>query len=398
VDPEQQAGGPAVLCKLLDFGIAFMKSEARLTQPGQVMGTPYYIAPESLRGGNAGPTMDVYSLAATMYEAFAGRPPFEGPTYTDILQMHVMNDPVPMRRHRPELPERLDQLLLRCLEKDPAKRPQTMREVAAELQAVQREIVGRARRSVPVAAVAASIADGSQTIGSGLAAWKEYLRTVVGKSAVLPPERRRQVHELEEAIAELEALDEDLKARRETLEEAEARAQAAEQRFARALEAMHGEEKRLQESRDTASKALDAAAATRREAETALADLRSRIGLLEGVGATGSVQGRPSLMSADARVGPADDELVEAFEAAGAAAAALREARSAERAARRKLQSVEAELADVGFQLERLVAAAESARPTVEFNRERTAIRTQEDHRTILWARLIDLASVISRG
>ena len=102
-----------------DFGIARMVDAAsRLTMTGQVVGTPHYMAPEQLDGGQAGPAADMWSLGATLYTCAEGRPPFDGPTLTAVVTAILARDPAP-----PAHAGELAPMIARLLAKDPAARP-----------------------------------------------------------------------------------------------------------------------------------------------------------------------------------------------------------------------------------------------------------------------------------
>jgi len=92
--------------KVLDFGLVKHLSERpeeQLTQTGLFMGSPKYMAPEQIQGGNVDARTDVYSLGIMMYEMLAGKVPFERPTSVNILMAHVGEPPPPMRAVNPNL-------------------------------------------------------------------------------------------------------------------------------------------------------------------------------------------------------------------------------------------------------------------------------------------------------
>ena len=122
--------------KLGDFGLALALDRSRLTQAGMMVGTVSYMPPEQALGGAVTPTSDLYSLGAMLYELVTGRPPFVGDESVAIITQHLNTPPVAPSWHVPDLPPGLEALILRLLEKDPAKRPQSAAEVRQALVAV----------------------------------------------------------------------------------------------------------------------------------------------------------------------------------------------------------------------------------------------------------------------
>jgi serine/threonine-protein kinase len=106
---------------LTDFGLAKGEALTLLTAPGQVVGTPQYLAPELVDGSaEASPASDVYALGCVVYECLAGRPPFTGNTL-EIALAHLTDDPPPIET----IAAGLREALLTALRKDPAARPRT---------------------------------------------------------------------------------------------------------------------------------------------------------------------------------------------------------------------------------------------------------------------------------
>jgi serine/threonine-protein kinase len=122
--------------KLLDFGIAKLMGdvdEGQRTQTGIVMGTPAYMSPEQCRGVNVGKGTDIYALGMILYEMFAGQLPFKG-SFAELITHHLMTVPDAPSRYRP-MPRALEQLIMRCLEKDAAHRPQSAEELSKGIEA-----------------------------------------------------------------------------------------------------------------------------------------------------------------------------------------------------------------------------------------------------------------------
>ncbi len=122
--------------RITDFGLAkLMNQDADLTGSGQIMGTAAYMPPEQATGktADAGPTADVYALGATLYRCVTGRPPFQAATAMEILRQVVEDEPVSPRRLNREVSADLETICLKCLEKAPARRFSSARELADEL-------------------------------------------------------------------------------------------------------------------------------------------------------------------------------------------------------------------------------------------------------------------------
>ena len=108
--------------KLADFGIASLAGAPTLTAPGEVVGTLAYMSPEQSEGMRAGSASDVYSLALTLYECWAGENPVRGATPAETAR--AMGEPLPpLSAYRPDLPNRLCATVDACLEPDPDERP-----------------------------------------------------------------------------------------------------------------------------------------------------------------------------------------------------------------------------------------------------------------------------------
>lgn len=129
--------GPMV--KILDFGLAKATSETgsadgELTQSGQILGTPAYLAPEqSLDAARADIRADIYSLGCMLYFLLVGRPPFEAGSVYEVMHAHHHVQAPPLDRLRPDVPKPLAAVVAKMMAKDPAARYATPAEVAREL-------------------------------------------------------------------------------------------------------------------------------------------------------------------------------------------------------------------------------------------------------------------------
>jgi len=124
--------------KLVDFGIARIVDAPRITTTQHVLGTPQYISPEQAMGGPIDNRSDVYSLGVIMYEMVAGALPFDGDDAESLLRMHIKTRPVPLGEavDAGAVSPKLERLVMRCLEKSPRNRPDSMEQVVAELAAL----------------------------------------------------------------------------------------------------------------------------------------------------------------------------------------------------------------------------------------------------------------------
>jgi serine/threonine-protein kinase len=136
--------GNADYVKVLDFGIAKLHdsgNQPSLTQAGTVFGTPRYMAPEQARGQNVDARTDIYALGLILHEMLVGHHPFKANTALDYLLQHV-NEPVSkLVEIHPELQiaPRIDTIVMRCLEKDPEDRYQSVAELQRELRLALRD-------------------------------------------------------------------------------------------------------------------------------------------------------------------------------------------------------------------------------------------------------------------
>jgi len=140
LDPPRALGADvALLVKVSDFGLAKVLDTVGTdpqTEPGVMVGTPQYMAPEQARlaGEAVGPAADVYALGVILYELLIGQPPFPSDSPLKTLYRVVHDAPPPVSRHRPRLSADLSTICAKCMEKDPGRRYPTAAALAEDLR------------------------------------------------------------------------------------------------------------------------------------------------------------------------------------------------------------------------------------------------------------------------
>ena len=126
----------AGLLKIVDFGVAAAQSQSdtQLTKTGYVIGSPKYMAPEQILGKKVDARADIYSLGVILYEMFTGVPPYSRGDHMSVMYQHVQGKARPPIEINKSLPPALNELVLRCMSLDKAKRVQTMDELRVALE------------------------------------------------------------------------------------------------------------------------------------------------------------------------------------------------------------------------------------------------------------------------
>jgi eukaryotic-like serine/threonine-protein kinase len=163
--------------KVLDFGIAKIVDAAAedgpLTRAGFVCGTPEFMSPEQARGGDLDARSDLYAVGVLLYQLTTGLLPFDADSSAAFAAKHLTEPPIPPSQRRPgvRISPGMEQLILRALSKDPAKRPQT----ADEFKAVLTALVEPAAMS-PVESAAGLVADSERAQSSSVRSWRSFRR------------------------------------------------------------------------------------------------------------------------------------------------------------------------------------------------------------------------------
>ncbi len=146
---------------VMDFGVAMVVGEKRVTRMGMAIGTPHYMSPEQILGSaDIDRRADIYSFGCVLYQMLTGKAPFEAAEGEDdtefiIQDKHVRQQPVPPRQWNPYIPENTERVVLKCLEKKPADRFDSCHELLTALTAIPIAAEIKPRTNTIIEAVAA---------------------------------------------------------------------------------------------------------------------------------------------------------------------------------------------------------------------------------------------------
>ena len=121
--------------KVADFGIARIANSSTLTKGDNVMGSVHYFSPEQARGEGATATSDIYSTGIVLYEMLTGKVPYDGDNPVAVAMQHLHATPAPIQSLAPDVPQSVVRVCMKAMEKNPAMRYQTARDMAADLRA-----------------------------------------------------------------------------------------------------------------------------------------------------------------------------------------------------------------------------------------------------------------------
>jgi serine/threonine-protein kinase len=247
--------------KILDFGLAHVKGELRLTATGAVFGTPEYMAPEQARGAPVTGLADLYALGCVLFEMLTGTLPFTGST-SELILKH-MREPAPVPSSRaPDVPPDLDAVVCRLLEKDPRKRYRDGYHLLEDLRPLAERLRGdvRSPRSSadgglprqllerrPPEGVSFDLTEPNVAEGEGWEKRVELYRALVARAYPQRPPPARllpAIDELAVGIARVRELERQIIAANEQAAEHEARTRQLRLQIGRAIDELGADESR----------------------------------------------------------------------------------------------------------------------------------------------------------
>jgi len=125
------------MVKIMDFGIAKVADSRTVTNSSKVIGSVHYFSPEQAKGTSVDCRTDIYSLGIVMYEMVTGRVPYNAESSITIAMMHIQEPLTPPKEIITDIPENINQVILKAMQKEPIKRYQTAREMAEVISAIK---------------------------------------------------------------------------------------------------------------------------------------------------------------------------------------------------------------------------------------------------------------------
>ncbi len=354
------------LVKILDFGIARSRSDTRLTNAGELFGTPQYMAPERIMSGEAGPSVDLYALGVIFFEMATARLPFTAPDPATFLIRH-MKDPAPAPRSvDPRVPAALDALIVQLLEKDPRARPVDAHRIEHDLVAIAHALRAQVPPE-PEADPSSSRPQARKLPGAIIEQWSrrmDLFEQMASRAygANLPDGQARTMEDLRRLVRELSELRAANAKEQRALEDIDAQGRDARQRLGFAVDALGMD----------ASKARD-------ELRAARVDLEEPEAANRGV-AQAFAAAQRDLVTWEGRSGQREPyaQLAEAYRTCARVVDDWLVVRKRERDAQAVLENKERAVADLEYQIAELRAALAKHEQSIDRNREAAQTRAVE--------------------
>jgi serine/threonine protein kinase len=144
--------------RLMDFGLARVLDVAsHLSQPGDILGTPHYLAPEQAQSMSVDGRADIYSLGVTYYYALTGQKPFDGDTPVAVIMQHINKQPLDPRQFSPEIPDEVCLVIQKMLAKNPDERYQNCNDLISDLETIMASSAVDASKDTAVSATSKTL-------------------------------------------------------------------------------------------------------------------------------------------------------------------------------------------------------------------------------------------------
>jgi tRNA A-37 threonylcarbamoyl transferase component Bud32 len=371
------------LVKILDFGIARSRADTRLTNAGELFGTPQYMAPERITSGEAGPSVDLYALGIIFFEMATGQLPFHAPDPATFLIRHIKDVAPSPRKIDSRVPERLDALVLQLLEKDPRARPVDAHRVEHDLVDLARAL----RATVPPEPEAdpSSSRPAARTLPTAaIDRWSQRLEVLEQMAeraygAALPEAPGRALADLKRLVREYGQVRAASATEQRALEDIDARGRDGRQRLGFAVDALGLD----------ASKARDELRAARGELEQPTESTRRAAQVY--------VETQRELVTWEGRSAQREPykQLAEAYRKCAEAVDVWLIERKRERAAQATLESKERSVSDLEYQIAELRAALAKHEQGIDRDRNAAQRRAVElsARQELLEPRVLQLAT-----
>ncbi len=274
------------LVKILDFGIARSRGDTRLTSAGELFGTPQYLAPERIMGGDTGPNVDLYALGVIFFEMTTSKLPFEASDPTTFLIKHMKERAPAPRSFEPSIPEKLDALIVQLLEKDPKARPVDAHRVQQDLIAIARSVNASvppepeedpASSRVPARTLPALVVE---QWNRRLEVFKRMLER--SSSASRPKELEGVLGDMSKLVREISEVRAAASMEQRKLEDIDARGRDGRQRFGFAVDALGLDSSRAKDELRETRASIERVAEECKRAASAYADAQREVVTWEG--------------------------------------------------------------------------------------------------------------------
>jgi eukaryotic-like serine/threonine-protein kinase len=165
--------------RIIDFGVVHLAS-SEMTRTGVMLGTPSYMAPEQIVGGKVGPETDIFSAGAVLYELLTGTRPFAGDTLQQVMYRVLSEPPRPLQELAPELPAKLNEIVMRSLAKEPGDRYANGLDMANDLNIVRASIGPSPTSTLSLRATIESALEGQRRLDDRRVRRRKIVRSATG--------------------------------------------------------------------------------------------------------------------------------------------------------------------------------------------------------------------------